>query len=167
MSLPSFYTLATGYRTLLESDDEEIDPITLRDTIEGLEGNLQTKAVNLAAVALSIESAGKAAEEAAKALLERSKRLYRRRDALRSYLKTGMETAGVHRFETPELTISIRRNPASVLIDQNAVIPDRFMRIPEPPPPAPDKKAIAEALKAGETIKGVELVQSTRLEIRT
>ena len=41
-----------------------------------------------------------------------------------------------------------------------------WMVQPEPPPPAPDKKAIASALKCGEDVPGCRLVQGTRVEIK-
>jgi len=37
---------------------------------------------------------------------------------------------------------------------------------PEPPPPAPDKKAIAAALKAGQEVPGCRLTHGMRLEIK-
>jgi hypothetical protein len=40
------------------------------------------------------------------------------------------------------------------------------MRQPEPPPAAPDKKAIAEAIKEGREVPGAMLAQGTRLDIK-
>jgi hypothetical protein len=47
-------------------------------------------------------------------------------------------------------------------------IPAEFMRTPEPKPPVPvpNKKAIAEAIKAGIDVPGAKIVKSDRLEIR-
>jgi hypothetical protein len=45
-------------------------------------------------------------------------------------------------------------------------VPEKFMKAPPPPPPALDKKAVAEALKAGEDVPGCRLEQGTRLEIK-
>jgi hypothetical protein len=39
------------------------------------------------------------------------------------------------------------------------------MRTPEEPPPAPDKTAIAKAIKEGHELPGARLVHGTRLAI--
>jgi hypothetical protein len=53
-----------------------------------------------------------------------------------------------------------------VEVYEPGLIPASFLRQPEPPPPSPDKKALAEALKRGEDIPGVRLTHGTRLDIR-
>jgi hypothetical protein len=45
-------------------------------------------------------------------------------------------------------------------------VPDRFRVWPDPPPPAIDRKALLEALKAGETVPGAGIAQRERVEIR-
>jgi hypothetical protein len=62
--------------------------------------------------------------------------------------------------------LSVQKNPASVDVFDLAAIPVEFMRIPEPPPPAPDKTAIKAALAAGRDVPGARLVNGTRLAIR-
>ena len=47
-----------------------------------------------------------------------------------------------------------------------ALIPADYMRAPKPPEPAPDKAAIATALKAGQAVPGCELVQGFRLAVK-
>jgi hypothetical protein len=79
-----------------------------------------------------------------------------------SMLKTGdTELIGV------EFEAKIKGKPASVIIKDAAVIPDQYMRTPEPNPPvpAPDKKAISEAIKRGEFVPGCELGINKKLVI--
>ena len=47
-----------------------------------------------------------------------------------------------------------------------AMIPADFLRTPPAPAPAPDKTAIAAALKAGQVVPGCELVRGFRLAVK-
>ena len=170
MGLPSLYRLADQHRELEQlGTDEELDETALeaiRNTLEGLEGDIQTKAQSIAAVALNLEAWAKAAKEASKALAARASRIDKRADALRRYMHAALEEAGLTKIEGPEFTVAIRKNPPSVQIGADADLGDEWMVFPEPPPPTPDKRKIAEALKAGKAIPHCSLVSTTRLEIK-
>lgn len=77
-----------------------------------------------------------------------------------------MALAGVQKIDCPHFAIKVAADPPSVVIDDERQVPAEFIRQPEPPPPQPDKKAIAEALKAGQDIPGARLVRGKRLDIR-
>lgn len=63
--------------------------------------------------------------------------------------------------------LSLRKNPDSVSITDEAAIPERFMVTPTPPPAHPDKAAIKGAIKAGEEVPGADIVfGSNRLELK-
>lgn len=161
------YEIVQAHRELTKlAEAEEFDPQAVADTLEGLEGDISVKARSVAAVVLSVEAWAQAAEDAAKRIQERAASTRKRAAWLRNYLQTNMQAAGMSKIEHPDLTVSIRKNPAAVQIADGIILPARFMVQPEPPPPRPDKKAIADALKAGEQIEGCQLVQSERLEIR-
>jgi len=79
-----------------------------------------------------------------------------------SMIKTGdTELIGV------EFEAKIKGKAASVIIKDAAAIPAQYMRLPEPKPPvpAPDKKAIGEAMKRGEFVPGCELGINKKLVI--
>ena len=88
---------------------------------------------------VELEDQAQAAEAAAK----------RARLALRDALEgtTGTVRAGIH-------TASIRAGSASVIVTDESAIPAEYMR---QPPPAPDKAALARALKGGAQIPGAVL----------
>lgn len=171
MGLPSLYRLAEQHKELEAiGTDDELDEATLeaiRNTLDGLEGDLQTKGQSIAAVALNMEAWAKAAKDASKQLAERAKRIERRTEALREYMRVALETAGLMKIEGPEFTVAIRKNPASVQIAPEADLGDEWMVFQEAPPPTPDKRKIGEALKAGKAIPGCSLMQTTRLDIRS
>lgn len=78
----------------------------------------------------------------------------------------GMTVAGITKIEYADITISRRKNPASVEVFEEGLVPQAYMRTPLPPPPEPDRKAILAALKAGEEVQGCRLVQKERVDIK-
>lgn len=171
MGLPSLYKLASQHRELEQLvTDEDVDEAMLeaiRNTLDGLEGDLQTKGQSVAAIVLNMEAWSKAAKDASKQLAARAQRIERRADALREYMRTALEAAGITKIEGPEFTVAIRKNPASVQIAPETDLGDEWMTFYEAPHPTPNKKAIGEALKGGKTIPGCSLASSTRLDIRS
>jgi hypothetical protein len=167
MTSLSLYQIAAEYRHVTDVlQDMDVDDQTLKDTLEGESWDLTIKAQNYAFVIRNMEATAAAIKEAEKQMAERRKCLEARTAYLTERLKTGMEIAGVTELSCPHFAIKVKKNPASVDIFEPALIPTEFMRQPEAPPPAPDKKAIAEAIKAGREVPGAALAQGTRLDIR-
>lgn len=163
------YELVGQYRALeaLESSDD-IPAEIIRDTLDGLEGQLQEKATNVALFIRNLESTADAIDEAAATMQARGTRLRARAKSLHSYLQFNMQASGISKVESPYFTLRLKKNPPTVIIDSENLIPARFMRTPEPAPPpkpAPDKKAIGDALKAGEEVPGAHSEQYERLSI--
>jgi hypothetical protein len=148
------------------AESGEVDAQTVLDTLESLDGELNDKAIAVAQFSRNIEATAQAVREAGKAMLARADRLEKRADSIRNYMLFQLQFAGITKIECPWFTISIRKNPASVVIDDEKSVPAEYLVVPEPPPPRPDKKLIAAALKAGEDVPGARLVQSERLEIK-
>ncbi|MCW1959830.1 MAG: siphovirus Gp157 family protein [Mycobacterium sp.] len=165
--MTQLYVLANEYRAaasrLLELD---LDEQTVADTLEGLSGELETKAVSVAMVARNLEAAAAAIKAAEQEMAARRKAVEARADGLRRYLKSCMEGVGITRIECPHFVLSIKSNPKSVVIDDEAQLPVEFMRQPAPPPAEPDKKAIKVAIEAGREVAGARLSAGTRLDIR-
>jgi hypothetical protein len=160
------YALVEQYRELERLDVEEIDEQTLADTLDGLQGEITVKATNCALFARNVETFADTVDAAAAQMAERAKRLRRKADSIRAYLLNQMRGAGITKIQAAEFTVSIRKNPAAVQIAPDAAIPQEYMVVPEPPPPSPDKRKLAEALKAGAVIDGCRLEQTERLDIR-
>jgi len=163
----NLFDIAAQYRADCEKlASLDIDEQTLADTLEGLSGDLEVKATNIAALARNIEAMAGAIKGAEEQMAARRKTLEARADRLRSYMLAGMQAAGVQKIETPYFALSLKQNPASVLVEEPGLVPAEFMKTPEPPPAAPDKRAIGEALKAGKDVPGCKLVRGVRLDIR-
>ncbi len=168
MSLPALYEIANQFAKLKDLEDLSDLPVeTIRDTLEGLEGDLQAKATNVAYFVMNLEAHAAMIDQAAKAMAARAERVKRRAENVRHYLQFNLQAAGIAKIEAPEFTIALRNNPEAVVISEFAEIPEEFMVQPEPPAPRPDKKALKEALKKGSEIRGVWLESGQRLEIKT
>jgi hypothetical protein len=89
---------------------------------------------------------------------KRAKRLNDRAVQLRGVMLAVMEAAGIDKAKLPTATISVKDKPPSVQITDEALLPLDFIRTTR----APDKTAIAKALKAGETVDGAVLTNGGR-----
>lgn len=165
--MPSLYTIASAYQADLATlADLDLDPQTVADTLEGMQGELHDKLRAVIAYALGMSADAEAQAAAAKRMNDRAKSTAARAEALLDYARTAMQTTGVAEVATDEWAAKLAKKPPSVNITDMSAIPPAYMRQPEPPPAAPDKKAIGDALKSGAIVPGAELVQGFRLAIK-
>lgn len=167
MTSTALYVIADEYLLAAQQlADLDLDAQTVADTLEGLSGDLEVKATNVAMFARNLEASAEAIKGAEAQMAARRKAIENRAANVREYLKAQMERTGITEIASPYFKLAIRKNPAAVVIDAASQIPAEFMRQPETPPPAPDKKAIGAAIKAGREVAGAHLESSTRLEIK-
>ena len=86
-------------------------------------------------------------------------------DRIKQYVETQMKLLGKDKVESTFFKIRLQKNPASVFITNESLVPKRFFVIPDVTPRI-DKKAVAEFLKAGHALDGVELRQEKGLRIQ-
>ncbi len=166
MSALTLYEIAADFKSAAETlSNLDLDAQTIADTLEGLSGALEVKATNVAKFYLSLDATAAACKQRAKEMADRAKAIESRANAMREYLSRNLEAAGIDKIEGPELKITWRPSSA-VVIDAQDLVPDEYMRTPEPPPPAPDKAAIAAALKQGKAVPGAHLEQCRNLQIK-
>lgn len=167
MTALSLYNIAQEHRALVARlMDTQDDQQVIADTIEAESYPLEIKAQNVAYAIKNLEATATAIKAAEKEMSDRRKSIENRAEHLREYTKTCMEVAGVSKIECPHFALSIKNNPESVDIFEPSLIPAEYMRTPEPPPPAPDKTAIKNAIKDGFEVAGAKLVSGTRLDIK-
>jgi len=165
MNAPALYLIADEYLQAVNAlADLDLPEEVVADTLESLQYPLEQKATNVAMFVRNLEATADAIREAEGEMAKRRKALETRAANVREYLKANMIRAGIQKIECPLFKLAIRDNPPSVVIDGE--VPAEYMRQPEPPPPAPDKKAIAEALKAGQHVPGAHIARTQRLEIK-
>ena len=87
------------------------------------------------------------------ALAERAARYDRRGKAMRALAQRIMEAANIRKAELPEATLSIRAVAPSLVITDEASLPDWAWRVKR----EPDKAVIKERMKAGDFVPGAEM----------
>lgn len=130
-------------------DDAEL----VKDMIEG-ETSLHD-ALSIAALELAATEGEKDGIEIAIAKLkERLSRYVKRAEGLREAIQAAMDAAELKTLKTPAATLSMRAAPPRCEIIDPSQIPAVFLI---QPPPVPDKAAIRDAMKSGESIPGCVL----------
>src|SRR4051812_28429483 len=109
--MAALYQLVAQFRELQILDAEEIPEEVLRNTLEGLEGEIQVKATNVAMFCQNLETFADTIDEAAKRMKERSAKIRSKSDQVRAYLKTMLEASEITKIEAPEFTLAIKKNP--------------------------------------------------------
>jgi hypothetical protein len=133
----------------LAADDEDL----ARDMIEG-----ETSLVETIAALVAHEGEDKALiaglSKYEDELDLRKKRIAARIETRRALLGSALEIAGLQKLETPSGTVSLAKvAPRAIVLDE-AEIPTRFWKAAAP---TLDKKALNDALKAGEEVPGATL----------
>ena len=158
------YEQALSIITQMEEDGCTADELDeAMKMVDQIEGDLNTKCLNIASWVRNLEAEAKAIKEAQDAMDKRRKAAVAKADRLRNYLFHGMKLAGVAKMQFPHFVISAKQCPESVQIAPGTQIPDEYLRHPEP---EPNKVALKDALKHGKVIPGCSLERNEKLEIK-
>jgi hypothetical protein len=163
----SLYVLTGEYLAVANKlSDADLPPEVIADTLEGISAPLEEKATNVGCFIRNLEATAESIKVAEKQMAERRKAIEAKAEQVRRYLFDNMQRCGINKIESPYFSLTIKKNPPSVVIDDANAIPADYMATPPAPPPAPDKKLIAQAIKDGYTVPGAHLEQGERLEIK-
>jgi hypothetical protein len=162
----TLYQIADDYLTALDAlaDREDLPPEAIADTLEGLAGTFQDKAVAVAAYLKTLEAEAAAIDAARKAMERRETALLSHATRLRDYLKGEMERTGLTRLDHPFFALRVQANPPAVVVEDEGMLPARFTETVTAVKVL--KAEIGKALKAGEAVFGAHLERTTRLVIR-
>lgn len=167
MSNISLYELTQDYRQALDEltdPENDLPAEVIADTLEGLQGTLEDKAIAVAQFFKNLEATAVAIRDAEQRMNQRRKAIENRVASLKTYLKESMESCGITIIESPWFTLSIAKNPAAVdILDENS-LPDEFVEIVTTR--KIDKTSIKKAIESGEEVPGAVLTRGTRLAIR-
>ena len=101
-----------------------------------------------------------------KRLQDRKKRVASRLAWMKAYGSHVLQRLGRPRIEGTRFTLALQNNPPRVDVTSLPdALPSEFVRV-IPETREPDKTALAKALKAGQEIPGVALVQTQSLRVR-
>lgn len=156
----NLYELSQNY---LAVQDMDLEPETLKDTLDSIEEAIEVKAENIAKWIRNLEADKKAFEEEEKRFKEKKQAADNRIKSLKLYLEDNMRLTGKTKFKAGFFSFAIQNNPPSVEVFDEALIPKQFL-IEQPV--KIDRAGIKELLKAGEEVPGAELKQTEGLRIR-
>lgn len=165
--MATLYELTGNYLILAEMlDDPDADPITVMDTMDAIEGELDEKAENYGRIIRNLEAESEAIRTEVDRLSRRRKTIDNNIDSLKKRLQMAMELTNRPKIDTPLFKFYIQKNAPSVVVDMDDLenFPPEFLTYQEP---KVNKAAIKDAIKAGLDLEGIaHLEQSQSLRIR-
>jgi len=162
----ALYQITDAYKQLEAMLDQEVDEAEFFAAIDTIDGALKEKATDIAKFIKNLEVTAEAIENAEKQMSSRRKAIENRVKSIKEYLMRNMQSADILKIECPYFKISRQKNPPLVVIDNPDEINIRYLRQPEPPPPAIDKRAILDDIKNGVIVDGAHMEQNERLVIK-
>ena len=163
----TLYKLTEDYMNLLAlAEDPDIDEQAFMDTLDGIGGAIEDKAENYAKVMRQLEADAAACDAESKRLKNKSKTIENNIRRMKQALQYAMVATGKTKFKTQLFSFYIQKNSASVVMDEQYIenIPERFLVRKDP---EINRKAIRDAINAGEDLEGLaHLSETYSLRIR-
>lgn len=156
----NLYELSQNY---LAVQDMDLEPETLKDTLDSIEETFEDKAENIAKLIRTVEAEEKAFEAEEKRFNTMKKSRANKKQFLKQYLEDNMRLIGKTKFKAGFFSFAIQNNKPSVEVFDEVLIPKQFL-IEQPV--KIDRAGITELLKAGEEVPGAKLKHSSSLRIR-
>lgn len=156
----NLYELSLAFQ---EVQNMELDPEVMKDTLDSIEDAIESKAENIAKLVRNLESDVSAYKEEEERLKTKRQATENKVKWLKTYLEDNMKLSGKTKFKSGMFNFSIQKNPVSVNITDERIIPEEFL-IQQPP--KVDKTSLKEVLKNGIEVPGAELKQTEGLRIR-
>ena len=139
--------------------DQETGEILDSDRLDQLEMERDTKIENIALYIKNLTADAEALKAEKQSFAERQKAAENKAESLKKYLANYL--AG-QKFSTPKVAISFRKT-SSVNVTDISQLPEEFLKFADP---TPDKTAIKNAIKAGTTVTGAEIVEGQSISIK-
>jgi hypothetical protein len=154
------FDIAPELREAIMSEDEGME-----DRLGELAIAFENKAVGIVHITNEWEAFVTMAKAEEKRVADKRKAVENRIAKLKDYLKNNMETAEIFDMTVGNLNFKIQNVKASVIIENEAVIPQEFKTI-IPASLTVNKTAIKKALDEGQNVAGASLKAGTSLRIR-
>jgi hypothetical protein len=159
------YELTSSYQKIADLIDESCPDESLEIALQQIEGAIEEKAEGIAKLIKTLDYDADIFKAEEKRLSDRRRAIENKRDRIKAYIKDQMEILGRDKIKLPTVTLALQNSPPAVNIVDDKTIPAKYLTI-VPEQHVPDKKAILEALKAGQEVSGAEMTQGKHLRIR-
>lgn len=162
--MANLYELTADYQALLVmAEDPETDPQAIKDTLEGLEGEIEDKADAYARVIAELKGKMQMIDAEIARLQKMSDSIENNIDTIKKNLQKCMTVTGKTKFKTSLFSFWIQKNQAALKIDDESKIPLEYW-IPQPA--KVDNEAIKKLIKDGNELDYAHLEQSESIRIR-
>ena len=163
----NLYQLHEGYLNLVEVLENAGEDDNLRELVTNslneIEDSIKDKADNVVRFIRNLESEANAIKEEEKRLSEMRKKREKQVENLKQYLFDFTKVADGQKIKGSIFTVSIKKNPASVVVDDLEAIPEEYKRVKTVI--EANKTLLKKVLKDGE-VAGVHLEQKESLNIK-
>ncbi|EAD8587228.1 siphovirus Gp157 family protein [Listeria monocytogenes] len=159
--MATLYSIQGKYQQLLNLA-EQLDPELLKNTLESIDDELETKAENVAFVIKELEGQSLILEKETKRLAERKNTINNNVKRLKQSLFDAMITANKQKIKTNLFTLDIRKNPPSLIVEDESKLLNYLIEQPK----KLDKTKLGNDLKKGIEVPGAKIIQTERLQIR-
>ncbi|RJZ82007.1 hypothetical protein BYS96_002784 [Listeria monocytogenes] len=161
IKIATLYSIQGKYQQLLNLA-EQLDPELLKNTLESIDDELETKAENVAFVIKELEGQSLILEKETKRLTERKNTINNNVKRLKQSLFDAMITANKQKIKTNLFTLDIRKNPPGIIVEDESKLLNYLIEQPK----KLDKTKLSDDLKKGIEVPGAKIVQTERLQIR-
>lgn len=149
--LKDFYELGENYQAVMDMlYEEDMDPQTVKDTLEGIAGEAAAKAENLAKIIRMLQAQAELSKTEAQRLSDRAQSFSNRAEFMKNVLFENMKAMNIRKFKTPLFTISIVKNGGKEPLVITGTIEDIPGKYLIPQQPKIDNDAIRDLLKEKE-----------------
>lgn len=161
----TLYELTNDFQMLLDmAESGDIDDDTFKDTMEGLDYEIEAKADGYAAVIKELEADVNKFDTEVKRLSAIKTAISNRIANMKKNLEQSMIATGKKKFKTGTFSFNIQKNQAALVIDNMDEIPDTYF-IPQEP--KLDRAALKKDLKETDLdMPFAHLEQTESLRIR-
>lgn len=161
--MASLYNLSEGYKEVLDKMDEGYSFEDIKDTLDAIKADMDTKVDNIIGLKRSAEGDVEIIDKEIKRLQTLKKQKLNLADKLKGYLQDMLEVQELDNYRTSKNYVFKKRNAPSKSVTDEKLIPDEYWLSQAPKLNA---KRLTDDLKAGKEVPGAELKVTESLVIR-
>ncbi|MBO0387570.1 siphovirus Gp157 family protein [Staphylococcus simulans] len=161
--MASLYNLSEGYKEVLDKMDEGYSFEDIKDTLDAIKADMDTKVDNIIGLKRSAEGDVEIIDKEIKRLQTLKKQKLNLADKLKGYLQEMLEVQELDNYRTSKNYVFKKRNAPSKSVTDEKLIPDEYWLSQAPKLNA---KQLTDDLKAGKEVPGAELKVTESLVIK-
>lgn len=161
--MASLYNLSEGYKEVLDKMDEGYSFEDIKDTLDAIKADMDTKVDNIIGLKRSAEGDVQIIDKEIKRLQTLKKQKMNLADKLKGYLQDMLEVQELTNYRTSKNYVFKKRNAPSKSVTDEKLIPAEYWLSQAPKLNA---KQLTDDLKAGKEVPGAELKVTESLVIK-